>query len=273
VLTTSASIAQAQNAEPRGLKGQGSAVQSMTGSGPSGKPSDPVAQPATFGGSTGGSGVATFPTASGNAGGSPPNLSRANVAAEKKGFQDAVQNLRQDRRAVEADRAQLQADRRSGNKEALAADKQKLLADRKELHEARQNVKKERQDLKEARTKAHEQRTERREQRHNEKQGMARNNPGGAMSGNVPQSQAQRAGPPQNNGAQAGRRPQEDRKPQFANGHDNRGGAQNNGLRSGLDRGGADRPRQPQTNQNGRGPQQGNHPAPMMGGGGHRGRA
>ena len=156
VLTTSASIAQAQNAEPRGLKGQGSAVQSMTGSGPSGKPSNPVAQPTTFGASTGGSGVATLPTASGNAGGSPPNPSRANVLSEKKGFQDAVQNLRQDRRAVEADRAQLQADRRSGNKEALAADKQKLQADRAATHEARQTAMKARQELHQAREKARE---------------------------------------------------------------------------------------------------------------------
>ena len=238
VLTTSASIAQAQNAEPRGLKGQGSAVQSMTGSGPSGKPSNPVGQPAALGASTGGASVATFPTASGNAGGSPPDPSRANVLSEKKGFQDAVQNLRQDRRAVEADRAQLQADRHSGNKEALAADKQKLQADRAAKHEARQTAMKERQELHQAREKAHEEHAARREHREEGKQAMRRDKQGGGGSGPNPQSQAQRPGPQQGNGGQA------NGKPQFANGQNTHGG-----------------------------PQQGNHPAPMTGGGGRRGRA
>ena len=247
VLTTSASIAQAQNAEPRGLKGQGSAVQSMTGSGPSGKPSDPVAQPATFGGSTGGSGVATFPTASGNAGTGPQSTktgttpadpNRPNVAAEKKGFQDAVQNLHQDRRAVEADRDQLQADRRSGNKEALAADKQKLQADRKATHEARQTAMKERQELHQAREKAHEEHAAGRDHRGDGHQPIWRDKQGGGGSGANPQSQAQRPGPQQGNGGQA------NGKPPFANGQNTHGG-----------------------------PQQGNHPAPMTGGSGHRGRA
>ncbi|NDA48331.1 MAG: hypothetical protein EBY21_13880, partial [Alphaproteobacteria bacterium] len=156
LLTTTTSFAQAQNAEPRGLKAQGSAVQAMTGAGPSRKPSDPMAQPATFGAGPGASSVATLAgnsgnggsgAQSGNAGNRPPDPSRANVLSEKKGFQDALQNLRQDHRTVEADRAQLQNDRRSGNKEAIAADKEKLKADRKVAQEARQTAMKERQEL------------------------------------------------------------------------------------------------------------------------------
>ena len=238
VLTTSASIAQAQNAEPRGLKGQGSAVQSMTGSGPSSKPSNPVAQPATLGASTGGAGVATFPSTSGNAGSSPPDPSRANVLSEKKGFQDAVQNLRQDRRVVEADRAQLQADRRSGNKEALAADKQKLQADRKAKHEARLTAITELQEFHQAREKAHEEHAAGRDHRGDGHQAIWRDKQGGGGSGANPQSQAQRPGPQQGNGGQA------NGNPPFANGQNTHGG-----------------------------PQQGNHPAPMTGGSGHRGRA
>ncbi len=109
LLTTTASLAQAQNADTRGFKSQGSAVQPMTGGGTSGKPAESIAQPETFGTSS----------------------ASANTASNKKGFQDALKSVRDEHRILEADRKKLKYDTKMGNTEAVEKDKQKLEADRK----------------------------------------------------------------------------------------------------------------------------------------------
>ncbi|NDA48330.1 MAG: hypothetical protein EBY21_13875 [Alphaproteobacteria bacterium] len=144
LLTTSASFAQAQSAEPKGLKAQSSAIQSMTGGGTSAKPSDPVAQNVPFGSSKGGPSVASFTNnssnsssgvQSANSGSSLPEPNRTHGAAGKKGFQDALNDLRKDRRLLEADRKKLKYDRKVGDAEAITKSEQKLKEDGKTILE------------------------------------------------------------------------------------------------------------------------------------------
>ena len=147
LLTTTASLAQAQNADTRGFKSQGSAVQPMNGGGTSGKPAESIAQPEKFGASSAG----------------------ASGASGKMGFQDALKSVRDEHRILEADRKKMKYDTKMGNTEALEKDKQKLEADRKAAIEKF--------------TKASEERDAQLKQIEEKKKQMARDKQGGLASG------------------------------------------------------------------------------------------
>ena len=111
LLTTTASLAQAQNADTRGFKSQGSAVQPMNGGGTSGKPAESIAQPEKFGASSAG----------------------ASGASGKMGFQDALKSVRDEHRILEkftkaSEERDAQLKQIEEKKKQMARDKQGGLA-------------------------------------------------------------------------------------------------------------------------------------------------